>query len=168
MADEKKTDNVLPGDQPPTNEDGTLKIDPAAQKATEANEKAAAAGEANTGQSASTNPTPLPAGEMRPSIDVPSLLPPAPNAAPDLSQVPTQGKAADDLLVAQQDVAWTIQHQPVGVLPTSIPDLTRLHEQLQAERYKEKPNGALAETARRKLAGMGIAAEALPSGRKDK
>lgn len=165
MADEKTkaAESVLPGDQPPTNEDGTLKVDTAAQKATEKNEAAAAKGEANTGLSASTNPNPLPAGEMRPSVDVPSLLPPVAGVAADPSDAGAGGK----LLQVEQDLAWLIEHQPSGLLVSLVPELRALHARVQQERHRDKPNTDLVDQVKLKLATCGVAPEALPSGRKD-
>lgn len=162
MANEKdKADSVQPA-EPPTNADGTLVVDAAAQKATEKNEEKAAAGEANTGLSASTNPTPLPAGEMRPSVDQPSLLPPVPGAVVNVSDA----GAAGELLKAEQDLAWLIEHQPSGMLVSIVPELRALHQRVQAERHKDKPDQDVADLVKTKLATCGVAPEALPSGRK--
>jgi hypothetical protein len=164
MANEK--DQALDPKQPPTNADGTLKVDAAAERATDKAEEKALAGEANTGASASTNPTPLPAGEMRPSVEMPTLDKPVAGAPIDPSAVPATGKAAGDLLEVEQDLAWLIQHQPAGLDVARVPELRRLYEAVRAERYKEKPNADMVDGVKRALAATGIAPEAFPSRRK--
>lgn len=143
---DKTQDNPLPGGSPP---DAT-KIDPAAQRATEKNEQAAL-DRIPEGQLVPNVPgigitesqaagAERPAGEDRPSVEIPTHAPPE-QAGPLIGvnvadRPPQQGRVYEKALAAEQRIAWFIQHQPFPV-PGGLGSLQALHARLHAARYRE-------------------------------